>query len=140
MEKYAQYIINILVRRNIPCFYNKDEMLVYSGCESGYGNTHSIYEFSDGVINNVTIYDRHILPSKEEGIRVYLEELNRESCGSCFLISSHIEYIVLSNQYELYGACLKPDALDFIAFCLHPHETFARYRSEFYRMTMPTQE
>lgn len=43
MEKYAQYIIDILLSQDIPCLYNRQEMLVYSGSESPYGNTHSFY-------------------------------------------------------------------------------------------------
>lgn len=135
MERYTQYIIDILLSRKIPSFFNRDEMLVCSGYESEYGNIDSVYGFSDGIIRNVTIYDRLIRASDKEKIRAYLEDLNDGIAGGYFLTNPHMEYIVFISEYEVCHGNQPVPTLDIRAFCLRPHDLFTRYRSIFYQMT-----
>lgn len=137
MEKYAQYIIDILLSRDIPCLYNREEMLVYSGSESLYGSTHGVYGCCNEIVRNTTIYDQWLSVPVRKDIRTYLEKLNREISGGYFLTNLNIEYIVFSSEYVSSDTGLQARSLDFTAFCLRPHELFTRYRRTFYQMINP---
>lgn len=129
--------MNILLSRSIPCLYNREEMLVYSGSESLYGSTHSFYGCCDEIVRNTTIYNQWLSVPVSKDIRTYLEKLNREISGGYFLTDANMEYIVFSSEYVSSDTLLQAGSLDFTAFCLRPHELFTRYRSTFYQMINP---
>lgn len=137
MERYTQYIIDILLSRKIPSFFNRDEMLVYSRSESLYGNTHCVYGCCNEIVRNTTIYDQWLSVPVRKDIRTYLEKLNREISGGYFLTDANMEYIVFSSEYVSSDTGLQAGSLDFTAFCLRPHELFTRYRRTFYQMINP---
>lgn len=130
-------IIDILLSRDIPCLYNREEMLVYSGYESEYGNTNSVYGCYNEIVCNTTIYDQWLSVPVRKNIRMYLEKLNREITGGYFLTDANMEYIVFSSEYVSSDTLLQAGSLDFTAFCLRPHELFTRYSSTFYQMINP---
>ena len=137
MEQYAQYIIDILLSRDISCLYNREEVLVYSQSESPYGNTHSVYGCCDEIVRNTTIYDQWLSLPVRKDIRTYLEKLNREISEGYFLTNPNMEYIVFSSEYVFSDAGLQSGSLDFTAFCLRPYDLFTRYKSTFYRIINP---
>jgi len=56
INNYLRHIASILLNRETYCFYNEDEMLVYTCDESLQGNIHGVFGYSSGMLRNNTIY------------------------------------------------------------------------------------
>lgn len=134
MEKYGEYILEILLNRNISCRYSRDEGFVYSFKNLVYGNMLGVYSCSNRILRNITIYNQFIIQSKRKYIRAYLEELNREISGGHFLTNPNIEYIVFYSKYDILNTCEKASYPSLVPFCLYPYELFTNYYRTFYNM------
>lgn len=131
MEKYAPYIIEALSSREISCFYQEDERLVYSLQESDQGMILGTYGCTGSILRNICIYNRLLAPSQKIAVRKYLEKLNRKISGGYFLTNPNIEYIIFTSQYEVPAQGMNPSTSDFTSFCLRSHEIFDSHIGKF---------
>lgn len=135
MEIYAEYILEILLKRNISCRYSIDTGFVYSFNNSGYGgNILGIYSCNNRIFRNITTFNQFIIQPKRKYIRAYLDELNREISGGYFLTNPNMEYIVFYSKYDILNTCEKASYPSLVTFCLYPYELFTDYYRTFYNM------
>lgn len=134
MERYAQKIIQILGRNNIPGIYNKEDRLVYAIYENGYGEIYFIYEYENAIITSCAVYSRLIPESRKELILKYLSSANKVKNQGDFFFDCTTDCVAFSVEYYIEEEDVDEDSTRFEEFCMKAYDMFTRHQLPLYKI------
>ncbi|MFV0420346.1 MAG: hypothetical protein ACK5KT_16670 [Dysgonomonas sp.] len=134
MERYAQRIIQILEKNNIPGIYNKEDRLIYAVYENGYGEIYFIYEYENATITNCAIYSCPIPDSKKDLVLKYLCSVNKVKNQGDFFFDRTTDCVAYNICYCVGNRNVDEDIVRFEEFCLKAYQMFSRHQQPLYKI------
>ena len=134
MERYAQKIIQILGRNNIPGIYNKEDKLVYAIYANSYGEIYFIYEYENAIITSCAVYSCFIPANRKDLILKYLSSANKVKNHGDFFFDCTTDCVAFRIDYYIEEENADEDPDRFEEFCMKAYDMFVRHQLALYKI------
>ncbi|MDR1344290.1 MAG: hypothetical protein LBJ39_02950 [Tannerellaceae bacterium] len=136
MERYAQKIISVLQRHNIPGVFNAENSLVYAYRETGNGDIYGIYECRGTRIVCYAVCSLPVPGEKQEQVMEYLSGISKGKSGEGFYLDHITGCIAFGAGYCTHKGGTGRQAATFEEFCMKPFDMFLKYQQSIYEIIL----